>query len=321
LPARWRWPRALRGKWLSLTLLVVYLWAYEAFALWNSPWLTAWIIAGYFVAALLVDGFFRGASFCKYVCPIGQFHFVTSLISPREVRVRNAAVCKTCATHDCIRGNQHARGCELSLFQPKKSSNLDCTFCLDCVKACPHDNVAILPVPPGSTLVQDPYRSSIGRLSQRTDVAALTLAIVFGAFANAVAMVEPVMMWKHRSLVVLAGVAIPAVAMWVCGRTRASIAGVIRRFAFTLVPVGVAMWAAHLFFHFANALSLPAIVAPTQLLLLDAGLLLSLYIGWRLANQYAARAMIVPWAALACALYTFGIWILFQPMQMRGMLG
>ncbi len=89
------------------------------------------------------------------------------------------SVCGACRTHDCIRGNQNARGCELYLFQPKKASNLDCTFCLDCVNACPHDNVALLPVLPAKTLTEDPYRSSLGRLSKRTDFAALALLIVF----------------------------------------------------------------------------------------------------------------------------------------------
>ena len=44
---------------------------------------------GYFAAAFVIDGFFRGASFCKYVCPIGQFNFVQSLVSPLEVKVRD----------------------------------------------------------------------------------------------------------------------------------------------------------------------------------------------------------------------------------------
>ena len=52
LPAKLRWPRWLRTKWLPAALLLIYLWAYEAFSLWDSPWLTAWIIAGYFMAAL-----------------------------------------------------------------------------------------------------------------------------------------------------------------------------------------------------------------------------------------------------------------------------
>jgi Polyferredoxin len=126
----------------------VYLWAYEAFSLWDSPWWTAWIVVGYFAAALVIDGLFKGASFCKYVCPIGQFQFVQSLSSPLEVKVREPEICQTCATHDCIRGNATQRGCELHLFQPRKSGNMDCTFCLDCIKACPHDNVGILAVAP-----------------------------------------------------------------------------------------------------------------------------------------------------------------------------
>ena len=89
LPAGFEWPRGLRSKWLAVLLLALFLWAYEAFALWDSPWWTAWIALGYFIAAFVVDGLFRGASFCKYVCPIGQFNFVQSLVSPLEVKVRD----------------------------------------------------------------------------------------------------------------------------------------------------------------------------------------------------------------------------------------
>jgi len=61
-----------------------------------------------------------------------------------------------------------------------------------------------------------------------------------------------------------------------------------------------------------------------QLLLLDAGLLLSLYVGWRVANGFAPRVwaslrLFAPWAAVAAGLYASGIWVLLQPMQMRGM--
>src|SRR5262249_21260605 len=41
---RFRWPAILRSKWIAVVLLVTYLWAYEAFALWDSPAATAWII-------------------------------------------------------------------------------------------------------------------------------------------------------------------------------------------------------------------------------------------------------------------------------------
>lgn len=347
IPQRLRWPRILRAKWLAALLLVSYLWAYEALSLWNSPLATASIILGYFAAALGVDLVFRGASFCKYVCPIGQFHLVTSLVSPREVAVRKQSVCQSCRTHDCIRGNDTAPGCELYLFQPKKSSNLDCTFCLDCVKACPHDNVALLPVLPAKTLVEDPYRSSIGRLSNRADYPALALLIVFGAFANAAGMTAPVMTYEHRwhaslgahampiligVFVVLCAVALPALALVLCRALnrpfldKKLIRPVSRRFIFALVPVGVAMWAAHLLFHFATAWGAAvSSITPVQILCLDAGLLLSLYVILRIAEQYGSSiiqtiAVATPWAILCLTLYGSGIWILFQPMEMRGMI-
>ena len=46
-------------------------------------------------------------------------------------------VCTTCRTHDCLRGGPQGRGCETDLFAPRKRGNLDCTFCLDCARACP----------------------------------------------------------------------------------------------------------------------------------------------------------------------------------------
>lgn len=366
-PGKLRWPRMLRNKWLPFGLLAIYLWTYEAFSLWNSPWLTAAVIVGYFLGAFTIDSVFRGASFCKYVCPIGQFHFVTSFVSPREVGIRKPSVCDACKTHDCIRGNAEARGCELYLFQPKKASSMDCTFCMDCVKACPHDNVTLVPVTPGSTLTVDPYRSSLGRFSKRTDIVAVALLIVFGAFINAAQMVSPVMRWEHGwharlgpgmmpvvvgVVTLLAVVVVPAITVFMCGllnrvvdRSISSLA-MIRRFALTLVPIGVSMWAAHLLFHFATGWAsagpaferavtgtmttsaamtmVPDWLTPVQILLLDGGLLLTLYVGWKISLQFTeqrrrAFSFAAPWGVLAFGLYAAGIWILFQPMQMRGM--
>jgi cytochrome c oxidase assembly factor CtaG/ferredoxin len=341
--AKLRWPRRLRSKWIPVTLLAVYLWAYDAFKLWDSPWLTASLIAGYFAAALIVDGTFRGASFCKYVCPIGQFHFVSSLVSPGEIRARSLEVCRSCRTHDCIHGNERARGCELNLFQPKKAGNMDCTFCLDCVNACPHDNVALMPVVPAATLTVDPYRSSLGRLSKRTDIAVLAAVIVFGSLVNAGGMVSSVMEWEHRwhallgmnlvaACLVAGALILSGLAVLLCGMLNRlvplsrKLADVARQLTLALVPLGTSIWAAHLLYHLATLrLLVPAWLRPAQIVFLDAGLLLTLYVCWRVAAQSAPRrgyalALTAPWALLSCAVYAGGIWIFFQPMQMQGML-
>jgi hypothetical protein len=60
------------------------------------------------------------------------------------------------------------------------------------------------------------------------------------------------------------------------------------------------------------------------MLLLDLGLLLSLYIGWRIAGACVTRLadrlrLLAPWATVLVGLYGTGIWVFLQPMQMRGM--
>ena len=115
------------------------------------------------------------------------------------------------------------------------------------------------------------------------------------------------------------------------------------------------MWAAHLLFHLLTGWSTlaPALVQAAhdfgwklalqprwdeavpllgtasilelQLLLLDAGLLATLYLGWRLARQWAvscgrAAALLLPWVLPVLLGYAAGLWILLEPMQMRGMM-
>jgi len=370
------WPRALRSKWLAIALLALFFWAYEVFNLWDRPIWTAWLIINYFLVAFAIDSLFSGASFCKYVCPIGQFQFVTSLLSPFEVKVRQPAVCAGCKTHDCLRGNEQHRGCEMDLYLPRKSGNLDCTFCLDCVRACPHDNVGIMPSAPGLDVVRDPQRASIGRLSRRTDIAALGLIFVFAAFANAAMMVGPIANWRDQVtarlnlastlpvtsvMFIFAFILAPVILVGGSVFAGRCIAGIkapsrelIRRFSLALVPLAAGMWAAHFLFHFLlgwqsawpvfqravgdlglavsnNQVSLDSSLAISmenvrilQTLLLDLGLLATLYVGWRIARLYAPRMrsafhVIAPWGVVAISLYLFGIWTFLQPMQMRGL--
>ena len=281
---RLNWPRMLRNKWLSVGLFVGVLFLYELFDLWSSPWWTAWLIVAYFLGILIIDGVFKHASFCKFVCPLGQFNFVASTISPLEIKVREQEVCTTCETKDCIRGRREPgpdlvvvqRGCELALFQPLKSGNMDCTFCLDCVHACPHDNVGILSRLPASELMTDPMRSGIGLFSRRKDLAALVIVFTFGALLNAFGMVSPVYVverWLASLLhvgheapvlgvifgfflliepLVLLGVAAWATRAW--GGSERPLLPIAVRYSYALVPLGFGMWLAHYGFHFFTGL-------------------------------------------------------------------
>lgn len=373
------WPRALRNKWFSISLFVFVLYAYELFDLWGSPWWTAWLIVAFFAAALLVDVFFKNASFCKYVCPIGQFNFISSTVSPLEVKVDNPEICSGCKTLDCIRGTRHPennnrivqRGCELALFQPNKTGNLDCTFCLDCVYACPHDNVAITTRLPGSELWDFSRRSGIGRIASRSDMSVLALIFTFGALLNAFGMVSPVYAFQDwlsgilntqsemavlgtlffLMLVVEPALLLGAASFSVKRLTGSgeSIFSIIKTFAYSLIPFGFGMWVAHYSFHLLTGLwtFLPVVqgmmidagftlfgeprwqlsglpdnlVLPLEYGFLSLGLLGTLLVAYRLSekNFYDKKwQAFIPWAILSLLLFIAAIWLLQQPMEMRG---
>lgn len=380
-PAR-LWPKRLRGKWLALVLFAAVLFAYELFDLWALPRATAYLVLAYFGAALAVDSIFKGATFCKHLCPIGQFNFVASTMSPLELRIREPATCQACRTSDCISGRRSVeapqvirqRGCELGLYLPAKVGNIDCTFCLDCVQACPHDNIGLTVRAPGLELADPRRRSGIGRLGDRPDLALLAILFVFGALLNAFSMVGPVHHLEHwlsgalgtssEALVLgclfVGGLAVaPLVLLGLAAvltrvlteDRRDSTGRVALRYAYGLVPFGFGMWLAHYGFHLLTgaftivpvtqsaALDLagwpalgeplwrwagmrPGAVFPIQLgcvLLGTVGSLTVLHlVSLRDYPNRPARATI-PWAVVLVLLAAAAIWVLFQPMEMRGM--
>ena len=273
--SHWHWPSALRNKWTSAVLMALFSWGYIQFDFWNSPFITAWILIGYIVAAFLVDTVFQGASFCKYVCPIGQFNFVASIVSPLELGVKSQQACSDCSTKDCIRGNQTQRGCELQLYLPQKIGNLDCTLCMDCVKACPHENVEIALHLPTRDLIHDPLRSSLRRLSGREDIATMVLVVVFSSLVNAAGMISPVVNFFAsitQQYPLLSGpFASLLFTFAICGGLLLMVIGMTQalrffsaekcsktlycRFSLATLPLGLAMWTAHLLFHLATAAS------------------------------------------------------------------
>jgi polyferredoxin len=276
--ARWlgrptrRWPRVFRNKWLALLGLIGILFLYELYDLWSSPWLTAWVIVAYFLAAFVLEMVFTRDSFCMYVCPLGTFNFLYSTVSPLQITNRSMDVCRSCVGHDCINGHWDAnnnliqQGCQLELYVPTLNSNLDCTLCLDCAKACPHDNVALVTRAPGDELFRQSWPN-------RLDLALLAIIAACIGLVNAFAMTPPVYdleQWlaellrtSHELLVLgpifLAGAVLIPLALvygaaWLNQRLVASnrarsLSRLVIRHAYAFVPLGFGIWGSHYLFH------------------------------------------------------------------------
>jgi len=318
LPRTLAWPRIVRNKVFVLVLTLAVLWAYEAFGLWASPWLTAWLAVGYFVAALAVDALFPAGTFCRYVCPLGNFNFVLSSVSPTQIAALDPDVCRACDDKPCLHGRSAAPaaarpatgaptrgpagvttrgtysgtysaavgagvgaavggvdavagravlpGCESDLMVPTITSNMDCTYCFNCVRACPYDNVALRLREPGRELAKDPWRHRAGATTLLFGV----LLAVWGVM-NALAMIGPFQAiadvagrvlgtHDHGVLVlVLYGVAsVLGLALTVAFALLADLVGgapprpwrAFRRWGYVAVALGFGFWTAHYLFHF-----------------------------------------------------------------------
>jgi ferredoxin len=300
LPGR-RFPRVLRGKWLSIGALLLLFFLYEWLDLWASPALTAWVIIAYFAASFVLEALFSESAFCKYVCPLGAFNFVYATAAPTRIGVHDAAVCKTCVGKECLNGSYSPQpiilidqigtdgapirththdktgvpGCGTLLFAPQIQSNLDCTLCLDCARACPHDNVGLFIRAPGAELTQpDAWH-------KRYDLALLVIGLAFMGLLNAFGMIPPVyalmsdlidalglraLGWSSLALEGVAlllifavgGVLLPALLTLAAAhaarlltdtRRRDPLRTALTAFAPAFVPIGAGFWLAHYSFH------------------------------------------------------------------------
>ena len=177
-------------------------------------------------------------------------------------------------------------GCELHLFQPRKVGNMDCTFCLDCVHACPHDNIGMLAGTPGAEIcgatptAPASAASASGRTWRRwswcwSSARSPTPRAWSGPVVEwqdrlvaAVQPTSPLLLTIGLSMLALdraparSSVAATAILSRWWGRLGMRRAAGGHRFSFALVPLGFGMWLAHYSFHFLT--SYDTIVPTTQ---------------------------------------------------------
>ena len=136
-----RWPNKLRNIWLqNLTFTLVAL--FSAVIL-TTPSVTAIVLAGMLFTAIATSLVFERRAFCRYLCPVGGFIGLYAQAAPLELRVKDTATCAACAAKPCYNGSAAGYGCPWQVFPGGLSRNTYCGLCLECIRTCPHDNIAI----------------------------------------------------------------------------------------------------------------------------------------------------------------------------------
>ncbi len=267
LGLRRRWPKRLNNIWLQnagFLLLALF----SAVILTNAL-VTALVLAGLLLLATATALVFERRAFCRYLCPVGGFIGLYAQAAPLELRVKDTAVCaghqeKTCYTGNATR-DYCGYGCPWGVFPGGLVKNTYCGACLECLRTCPKDNIAIQIRPPGADLtvprgrrLDEAYKAFI-MLGSAAIYSAVMLG-PWGTFKDAAFRVGS-LPWLGfaaafllTTLVLLPGVfwlAVRAGQMLSPGRRSAKQAFIA--FAYGLVPIGLAAWIAFsLGFVFAN---------------------------------------------------------------------
>ncbi|RMG42565.1 MAG: 4Fe-4S binding protein [Acidobacteria bacterium] len=149
-----RWPRRLRNIWPATALFVGLTWLELGYGVTTKPWLTAVLGVAMVAMATASVLIFERRAFCRYACLVGRVSGLYALCASSELRARDRNVCRECATRDCYHGAPGAAPCPTHQYLGAMEVNTYCTLCFECVRSCPHDNVAWNARLPGADLVE-----------------------------------------------------------------------------------------------------------------------------------------------------------------------
>jgi polyferredoxin len=136
-----RWPRAFRNIWLqnvSFLLLALF-----SSVLLTTPNITGIVLAAMLFTAIGLSIVFERRSFCRYLCPVGGFIGIYSQTAPLELRIKDKKVCAACEGKPCYNGSAAGYGCPWDVFPGGLTKNTYCGLCMECIRTCPHDNIAV----------------------------------------------------------------------------------------------------------------------------------------------------------------------------------
>jgi len=249
-----RWPRRLRGLWVQNAAFVAV--AVLSLPVLTQPRWTGFLLLGLVLAAVALSVIFERRAFCRYVCPVGGFIGLYAQVAPVEVRVRDAALCAGHTVKTCYTGSADGYGCPWNVFPGTLQANTYCGLCMECLRTCPYDNVAINLRPIGADL----NRSGLRGLDEAFKAIVLLgsglaySAVLLGSWseARAAAAAGGSRAWLVFALGFLSFVVvlIPAafliavrLGLW-WSRSRAASLQALRALSPALIPLGLSVWVA-----------------------------------------------------------------------------
>jgi len=151
------WSKSLDNIWLQNFAFISV--AVFSPLILTVPKVTALALLIFISLALILDLSFRrareGKIFCRYLCPIGGFIALYSMLGALEVRPKDREICKKCTLKTCVKGNERGYACPWLISPFALERNAYCGICLECIKSCAYANMTLNLRVPGEDLVKE----------------------------------------------------------------------------------------------------------------------------------------------------------------------
>ncbi len=249
-----RWPRRLRNLWPQNAVFAAV--AVVSTVVLTQPRWTGLVLVGLVAVATAVSLVFERRTFCRYLCPAGGFMGLYAQAAPLAVRVKDPAVCALHREKTCYTGSDRGYGCPWLVYPGTLTRNTACGVCLECLRTCPKDNVAVVLQAPGSDL----FGSSRRGLDEAfkgflmLGSAAVYAAVMLGPWGALKSAAAAIGTWPWvgyaAGLLLIAFALLPGTFTLavLLGRRIAPASASARQlfttFAGALVPLGLAAWVA-----------------------------------------------------------------------------
>lgn len=343
------------GIWITDGLFIAITLFDRLYGMVDVPFLSGIVFALILFGVIVLSLRYERRTFCKHFCFLGGVSGNYSMLSGFSVESKDKTVCASCKTKDCYFGSDKAQGCPYANVVPGKIGMRNCTICANCIKSCPHNNIALrlrniaselwsharvsfsesffAKLMVGIVIIQN-----LGMLAVWSDFTGYLMKFGFSEKAAI-------------SLLYFAAIAIPLLLMTLTSylsskrqTTPGSTVANFAAFGYAFIPIDVAGHIAHNLFHLladgksilgaflglftgkvalSGAIASNAVIQGLQYGLVAVGGLGTLYVAYRIAfskeqTKKGAWKILLPHAILLILIFAVNLYLFSQPMAHRG---
>lgn len=342
-----RYPEKFRNVWIAVGLFI-FITAAERhlFRFTRNPEATAYLLLAFLGIAVVMALIYEKRTFCRYICPTGLVLGVFSMISGSELRCKSRDVCRDHREKECLTGNSNGYGCPMYEFPQTMERNNACIYCTQCIRTCSKQNIRVSSRPFGSDLL-NPKKVS---LDEAFFIHSITIIMLFLMGMERTPYRNKIINFVHwvgidrniMAVLILTGISVASVTiMYLLHRANSPDDAKQRlvHYSYAFVPLGLSAYMAWNVFKLVRGIFFSifetaqwaglnvvnshstldyGILNGLQILLLLAGFVFSVWIGYRLtlgapASRPVGSGFIL--LVLVMSAYTIiGLWILTLPV-------